>query len=111
MSQDNQTAVQPELTKEEISAQVDAFRDGIVALAVDANLSFNVVFAAIAQVSATFLFDFLLLTKGELSPVNVAEAIEKFNAQVEKVTQVGFENMIATAKQDAAGVPKIITEI
>lgn len=102
MSQTNETAEQPELTKEQMLAQINAFRDAIYKSAVDNNLNFDVVFNALAQTVSMLLFDFLLLTKGELKADEVAAAVERFNSQLSNTAKVGLENMQAAAQAEAS---------
>jgi hypothetical protein len=106
VSQTDEAAGQPQLTKEQKVAQINAFRDAIYKSAVDNNLNFDVVFNALAQTASMLLFDFLLLTKGELNGEDVSAAVERFNSQLSNTAKVGLENMQAAAQARAAEEPK-----
>ena len=106
MTQENQAAY------DEVAQQIDKFADAVIKAAIDNQLSFDVVFAALSQVAAKIIFDFNLLAYGELTDENVAAAIAKFNSQTEAVTKFGLENMRAYFKaQQEAEAPRIITEV
>jgi hypothetical protein len=109
MDQENEVTV--ELTKEQIIAQINDYRDAIVDIALRDELSFDVVFNALAQTATSFIFDFLLLTQRELNDENVRAAVEKFSSQVTNIAKIGLENMREFAKAQAEEeTPRIITE-
>ena len=115
MSQE-QAVEQQQPTPEQVKAQINAYRDGIIKTAVDNNLSFDVVFNAFAQATASFIYDFNLLTKGELTDENVSASLLKFNSHLNNVTRAGMDNMREAAKAVKQSVvedatPKIITEV
>ena len=106
MDQENEVTV--ELTKEQIIAQINDYRDAIVDIALRDELSFDVVFNALAQTATS---DFLLVTQGELNDENVRAGVEKFSSQVTNIAKVGLENMREFAKAQAEEeTPRIITE-
>lgn len=101
----------PELSKEEVLAQIGAYRDAIIKSAVDNNLNFDVVFNALAQVASSFLFDFLLLTDGELTEKKVKKAVNRFKKQLEATATAGFENLKEQAAAQAAAEDEVqVTE-
>lgn len=115
MSQE-QAAEQQQPSPEQVVAQIAAYRDGIIKTATENNLSFDVVFNALAQSTASFVYDFNLLSKGELTDENVNAALQKFISHLTNVTKAGLENMREAAravKQEVVTdvTPKIITEI
>lgn len=78
--------------------QVDAFRNAVVTLAVEEELDFNVIFTALSQITVAFIFDFLLLTKGELTEDDVDAALTKFGIQAGDVALQSFEVLKAAEK-------------
>lgn len=105
---ENQVEGLVELTREETVEQIAKFRDAIAKCAIDNQFNFDVVFNALTQVAASFMFDFLLLTEGELTDENVARALKRFTDQTEAVTHQGLENMREYFKSQEV-TPKIIT--
>ena len=104
MTQENQgtgEAVPASLTDEQIVTRIEAFRNGIVDAAIQNELSFDIVFAALSQVVSSFAYDFLLLTEGELTDENVAATIERFNKQTELVSQAGLDNVREFFREEA----------
>lgn len=83
-----------------VTKQVEAFRDAIFQTASDNEYSFDVVFNAIAQATSGFVFDYLLLSDGELTDENVAAAINKLSLQTQKVASTILENMRKFAESE-----------
>ena len=107
MTQENQTAEQPqELTPEQVNEQISRYRDGIINAAVENKLSFDVVFNALSQVASNFVFDFLLLTEGQLSDENVAATVERFNQQTIAVSKSMLDTMREHVKRQQEAAEK-----
>lgn len=81
--------------------QILELRDTIVNFAIDNEHSFNVVFAALSQVTAAFLFDFILLTDGELTEDAVIENVERYSNQLADTAAAGFDSIAEHARNVA----------
>lgn len=79
--------------------QVIAFREAIVQVALDNDLSFNVIFTALSQTVAAFLLDYSMFVEGELDEEAVGLAVDRFASQLGDVAMVGFNNFKANAPQ------------
>lgn len=75
-------------------------RDTIVQFATDEDYTFNIIFAALAQVAVTFLFDYNLVDSGELSEENIDTAVTRFNEQVAGFAALAFGNLRENAKRE-----------
>lgn len=93
MTQENQEAERSQPSQDQVVAQIDAFRQQIIQLAVEDSLSFDVVFNALSQVASEFAFHSLLLSDGELTQESVTSTVTRFNGQTLSVALVGLENM------------------
>lgn len=78
--------------------QVEAFRNAIITLAVEEELDFNVLFTALSQLTVSWIFEFLLLTKGELTEKDVDAALQKFGVQTADVALNSFNSLKAAEK-------------
>lgn len=103
MSQQQESAIhqQPEDPK----SKIEALRETVVNAVVDSEANFNETFTALSQVVAGFIFDFLLLTEGELTEQSVKGAIAKFYNNTDGFAAVAFKNIQAEI-EDAK--PRII---
>lgn len=99
MTEEIKAAEKP--SQEQIMAQIGAYREAIIKSAVDNELNFDVVFNALAQVASSFLFDYLLITDGQLNPEKVTKAVKRFNKQVTATAKAGFENLKEQAQAQA----------
>lgn len=100
MSQENETTSSPKITETDVISQINAYRDTITEIALKEELSFDVVFNALAQTSVSFIFDFLLLSQREITDSNVNEAVSKFGSHVNAVALAGLANMREWAQED-----------
>lgn len=84
----------------QVTQCVEAYRDAIIQIAVDNDYSFDVVFNALAQVSSAFIFDFLLLSKGEINEDGIAAAASKLSLQTQAVASAVLDNMRKFAESE-----------
>jgi hypothetical protein len=82
-------------TEAQLAESCAKLRDAIVQVALDNDLSFDVVLNALSQTAAVFLFDLLLLANGEITEDGVNQMVEKFNEQNIAVAEEGLRNMRA----------------
>lgn len=80
--------------------QVEAFRNAIVTLAIEQELSFNVLFTGLSQLAVTWLIEFILLTKGELTEEALDEALAKFGLQTADIALNSMKTLKAMAEAE-----------